>query len=330
MKKFHPAPKNARKTGGSPSHKSGGKGAAAPQGKKYFFKSPEAKAASAKPAGVKSAAKLAAEKFEQSEGPKGARRPARENRPPGLKLSLFGQHAVTAAWLNPKRNVHALYVTPAQQDLGGILAKKAREKGLQRPDPILVEPSRLDHSLPPGSTHQGIALSSSPLFHPTLENVLGELAPDAPATVIMLDQVTDPHNIGAILRSAAAFGGQAIVMQSRNSPEPTAVMGKTACGALEMVPLCYETNLSRSLELLAEYGFVALGLDERGDKQISALPAFPRTVLVMGAEGDGLRRLVAEHCAHLVHLPTNKDMPSLNVSNAAAVALYALHAAKKG
>ncbi len=352
MKKFHPAPKNARKTG---------KNGPVP-GKKHFFKSPDAKSG-AKPAGAKSAGRIAAEKFEQAEmaqntrrpprddrprrdarpqrdnrGPQEGRpvreardnRPQRENRPPGLKLALYGQHAVTAAWLNPKRNIHALYVTPAQQDLAAILMKKAWDKGLQRPEPVLVDASRLEASLPQGAAHQGIALGSSPLFHPSLEDVLSNLDINAPATIVMLDQVTDPHNIGAILRSVAAFGGAAIVMQSRHAPEPSGVMGKTACGALDIVPLCYETNLSRSLDLLAEYGFVALGLDERGEKEIGDLPAAHRTVLVMGAEGDGLRRLVAEHCTHLVRLPTSPAMPSLNVSNAAAVALYALHQSHKG
>ncbi len=313
MKKFRPAPKGDRKTPG-----------------KFFFKAPAEKGdkKTFQKTPQKSAGKLAAEKFEQAEGGTQNRRPARENRPPGLKLALYGQHAVTAAWLNPKRNIHGLYVTEAQKDLAGILAKKAREKGLQRPEPIMIDAVRMEASLPPGAAHQGIALGASPLFHPSLEDLLGSLDLNAPATIVMLDQVTDPHNIGAILRSVAAFGGAAIVMQSRHAPEPSGVMGKTACGALDIVPLCYEVNLSRSLTMLAEYGFTALGLDERGEKEIGTLPKFHRTVLVLGAEGDGLRRLVAEHCTHLVRLPTNNVMPSLNVSNAAAVALYSMHQAK--
>lgn len=305
MKKFHPAPKNATKK----PHKPGFGKPAKPTHKP--FQKPKQGAEHKKPEAATT-------------------RPARENRPPGLKLALYGQHAVTAAWLNPKRNIHALYVTAAQQDLAAILVKKARDKGLQRPDPVLVDAARLDASLSTGAAHQGIALGASPLFHPSLEDVLSSLDLNAPATIVMLDQVTDPHNIGAILRSVAAFSGVAIVMQSRHAPEPSGVMGKTACGALDIVPLCYETNLSRSLDLLAEYGFTALGLDERGEQEIADLPAFHRTVLVMGAEGDGLRRLVAEHCTHLVRLPTTLSMPSLNVSNAAAVALYALHQTKKG
>lgn len=263
-----------------------------------------------------------------SSKPAGHQRTPQQARPAGLKLALYGQHAVTAAWLNPKRNIHTLYFTPAQQELAGILRKQAREAGLQRPEPVMIEPARLDASFPTGTAHQGIALGSSPLNQPTLEDLLGSLDPDEPATLVMLDQVTDPHNIGAILRSVAAFGGAAIILQSRHAPEPNAVMGKTACGALDIVPICYEVNLSRSLELLAEYGFVSMGFDERGDKLISAIAAekHPRKVLVMGAEGEGLRRLVRDHCTYLVSLPTTPAMPSLNVSNATAVALYALTA----
>lgn len=269
--------------------------------------------------------------FDAKKGQKGdakpnqdGRKPQREQRAPGLKLSLYGQHAVTAAWLNPKRNIHALYVTPAQEELAASLRKLARDKGLQRPEPVLVDPARLDHSLPPHTAHQGIALSASPLDQPGLEDLLGELHPDQAATLVMLDQVTDPHNVGAILRSVAAFGGIGVIVQSRHAPEPNATMGKTACGALDAVPLCYEVNLSRALDLAKEYGFMALGFDERGEKLIGEVGPLHRKVLVMGAEGEGLRRLVRDHCDLLVRLPTTDLMPSLNVSNAAAIALYAL------
>jgi 23S rRNA (guanosine2251-2'-O)-methyltransferase len=248
----------------------------------------------------------------------------REQRAPGLKIALYGQHAVTAAWLNPKRNVHALYVSPAQEELAANLRKQAKDRNLQRPDPVVIDPARFDQSLPPHTAHQGIGLSVSPLDQPSLEDLLGALDPDQPATLVMLDQVTDPHNVGAILRSVAAFGGIGVIVQSRHAPEPNATMGKTACGALDTVPMCYEVNLSRSIELAKEYGFTAIGFDERGEKLVGEVGKLDRKILVMGAEGEGLRRLVRDHCDLLVRLPTTDAMPSLNVSNATAVALYAL------
>jgi 23S rRNA (guanosine2251-2'-O)-methyltransferase len=144
------------------------------------------------------------------------------------------------------------------------------------------------------------------------------------AVLLMLDQVTDPHNVGAILRSACAFGAAGIIMQRRHSPELTGVLAKAASGAVEHIPVAYEINLSDTLDILKKNGFFAIGLDERGEKPIGSIKKGGKTVLVLGAEGAGLRPKVRDHCDTLVRLPTGGPIASLNVSNAAAVAMYAL------
>ena len=246
-------------------------------------------------------------------GPKQHRKPASK-----LKCDLFGHHAVRAAWDNEKRHVHALYATDqALKDFD----LKAPAK---RPAPTIVAREDLDRALPPGSVHQGLALSCQPLEEVDIQDIIISDQNKPKSMIIMLDQVTDPHNVGAILRSACAFGATGLVMQRKHAPDLTGVLAKTACGAVEHVPVAYETNLSRTLEKLKENGYFAIGLDERGQSALSDLPTYEKAVLVLGAEGPGLRRLVKEGCDILVHLPMHGPMPSVNVSNAAAVSLYQL------
>ncbi|MCK5519402.1 MAG: 23S rRNA (guanosine(2251)-2'-O)-methyltransferase RlmB, partial [Alphaproteobacteria bacterium] len=176
--------------------------------------------------------------------------------------------------------------------------------------------------LPRDAVHQDILLDCKPLEETLLIDLLLTVPDDA--KILVLDQVTDPHNIGAILRSAAAFGAVAVVMQKIHAPEITGTLAKAASGAVEHVPLLREVNLSRSLEQLREAGFFCIGFDEKGKQPLSKINLTGKTALVLGAEGSGLRRLVAKNCDELVKLQTQGRISSLNVSNAAAVALYEL------
>ena len=189
----------------------------------------------------------------------------------------------------------------------------------------IVERRALEKLLPNGAVHQGLALAAEPLPAVDFESILATAAtPNMPQIVVALDQVTDPHNVGAILRSAAAFGALAVIVPEHGAPSVTGTLAKAASGALEEVPLLRVTNLSRALEKLKDSGFWSLGLDEAAEQTIAALDLPARVALVLGAEGSGLRRLTREHCDFLARLPTRSAMASLNVSNAAAVALYAL------
>ena len=244
------------------------------------------------------------------------------------RASLWGTHAVRAAWLNPARTIRALHITAeAKEDFAATIAE-AEERGLDRPAPTIADRRQIDRMTGPGAVHQGIAIDAAPLEDVFIRDLISIAAGRERAIIVMLDQVTDPHNVGAIMRSASAFGAVGIVMQKRHAPELDGVLVKTASGAAEHIPVAYETNLSRTLEELKEENFIALALDERGDISLEEMPACERVVIVMGAEGPGIRRLVKEHCDRLVRLPTGGPVGVLNVSNAAAVALYAVATAR--
>ncbi len=271
--------------------------------------------------------KAAGGKPERTE--RGAPRPQADNRigggvpPPsvGRALMLYGAHAVAAAWLNPDRSCRHLYGTqPALTALESAIAQ-AKNLTLKRPVPISTDRETIEKMLPLGAVHQGLALDAEPLPEVNLEDVLIAAGNEA-ASFVLLDQVTDPHNVGAILRSAAAMGAKGVIVQTRHAPEVTGVLAKTASGAVEIVPILRETNLSRAIERLREADFFVIGLDERGNTTITDSKFGERVVLALGAEGEGLRRLVAEHCNELVSLPTQPPIASLNVSNAAAIGLY--------
>jgi len=230
---------------------------------------------------------------------------------------MVGAHAVQAALDNPHRAKRRLLVTEnalAKWRIPLSLAAKIK--------PELVTPAELDTKLGHGgaeSSHQGIALEVQPLPGQSLEKLAA-----SGQRLVMLDQVTDPHNIGAILRSAAAFGAAGVIVQDKNAPPENATIAKTAVGALELVPLLRVTNLSRAIEALQDAGYWAIGLDGEAESEMAALDLPAQTLLVMGAEGKGLRRLVGEHCNQLVKLPIHPQMESLNVSVAAGIALYEL------
>ena len=239
---------------------------------------------------------------------------------------LYGIHAVREAWLNPDRVIHSLLVTDK-------IIKTVEEwgvaKGLRRPKPDILDRAVIDKRLPAGAVHQGIAIQCTPLEEVFLSDIIIKSKSAKGMMVVMLDQVTDPHNVGAILRSACAFGAKAIIVQTRHAPESTGVMAKAACGAMEYVPIIREVNLSRAIDSLKDNFFDVIGLDEtgsdvnNGDTTNCSVPK-GHLCLVMGAEGPGLRQKVKESCTSLLRLPTDGPVPTLNVSNATAVALYAL------
>ena len=255
---------------------------------------------------------------------KAAKAPSKnyEQQEPRLKpASLYGFHAVREAFLNPERKIGALYCTDNGLASFNEIISSAAKAGLNRPEPMMVSKDQLERALPEGAVHQGIALLSSPLEEMNLEDVLIRHKDAQESLIVILDQVTDPHNVGAILRSACAFGANALVMQSKHAPELTGVLAKTACGAIEHVDVAYETNLSRAIEELQAAGYFVYGLDERGD-DITKARIPEKATIVMGAEGPGIRRLVKEHCDQLLALPMHGPMRSINVSNAAAVTLH--------
>ena len=243
--------------------------------------------------------------------PAGAHRRPRRSEP--SNDWLWGWHAVQAALANPNREgFKRLLVSPARaHEIAAASAKaKVRFEQMEGPD--------IARHLPAGAVHQGIALLAEPLEGDGLEPFL--MQPEG--VLVMLDQLTDPQNVGAIFRSAAAFGARGLILQDRNAPALTGALAKAAVGAVDALPHARVVNLSRALEQLAEAGWRAVGLDGSAELALEqALDERP-TVLVLGSEGEGIRRLVAEHCDVLAKIPMPGGFESLNVSNAAAVALY--------
>jgi 23S rRNA (guanosine2251-2'-O)-methyltransferase len=240
-----------------------------------------------------------------------------------IQANIWGQHAVKAAWTNPSRTINALYTTPEELKLFAPVIEEARSAGIHRPEPTLVGREDLDKHLPREAVHQGVAIYAAEPEEIFIQDIITKAKAKKRSVVLILDQVTDPHNVGAIIRSACALGADGIIMQRRHAPELGGVVAKAASGAIEHVMVAYETNLSRSIEALQAEGYVVAGLDERGEQTVDSLKGHERLALVLGSEGPGLRHLVKEHCDLLVKIRMDGPIPSLNVSNAAAVALYA-------
>lgn len=223
-------------------------------------------------------------------------------------MLIYGLHAVEAALKNPRRQVRRLLATPnALARLEPALAGRGSVE--------TVTPRDLDRLLGEDAVHQGAAMEAEPLPPVALEDVR-----DA-SLIVVLDQVTDPHNVGAILRSAAAFGAGALVMTEHHSPPLSGVLAKAASGGLEVVPIVMVPNLARAMAKLGDLGFERLGLDSAGDVSLGAVLSGGQTALVLGAEDKGLRRLTRENCDRLCRIETADPLRSLNVSNAAAIAL---------
>lgn len=239
----------------------------------------------------------------------------RDGTPQGNLVWLWGTHAVTAALRNPARKCRKLLVGPGADPEILRLAGKAKAQ-VEQTDMVTI-----DRVLPKDAVHQGFALHAFPLEEQDVAGVL-ETA-KRPCCLVLLDQVTDPHNFGAVIRSAAAFGASAIIVQDRHSPPLHGVLAKAASGALETVPIVEVVNISRALEQLGKDGFLRLAFADGATESLEQMNLDRDIVLVFGSEGDGIRRLTRESCDVTVRLPTTDAMPSLNVSNAAAVALYA-------
>jgi len=227
---------------------------------------------------------------------------------------LYGHHAVAAALANPQRRLRRLILTTeAEASLTQMLAS---------PWPLAAERTdraRIDQLLGRDIAHQGAALLADPLAQPSLASVLERGGP-----IVVLDQVTDPRNIGAIMRSAAAFGAAAVITQDRNAPEETGSLAKAASGALETMPLLRAVNIARTLIALKAANVWCVGLDASGKPLSGAFFAGRRVALVLGAEGEGMRRLTRETCDEIAGLSIKGAVESLNVSAAGAVALYEL------
>jgi 23S rRNA (guanosine2251-2'-O)-methyltransferase len=223
---------------------------------------------------------------------------------------LYGWHTVTAALANPARRIRRLLATENAM-------RRLAEAGITVPVTAdVVRPDVLAAQLTPDAVHQGLIAEADPLPSPDVEDVA------TAGIVLVLDQVTDPHNVGAILRTAAAFAVTAVMTTARHSPEATGVLAKSASGALELVPIIIVQNLARGLAALKARGFLSFGLDSNARDDLDAIKLEAPLALVLGAEGKGLRQLTGATCDRLARLAVPGAIKSLNVSNAAALGLY--------
>jgi 23S rRNA (guanosine2251-2'-O)-methyltransferase len=258
--------------------------------------------------------------------------PERRHRPREVRASpastprasgqwLYGIHPVLAALANPQRRCDRLVATAETER---ALAAALAERSSANPGLTIEIMSRAEiDRLLPGAVHQGLALEVGPLEEPMLDEVLRQAESHERPVLVVLDQVTDPHNVGAVLRSAAAFGALGVVLTERHAPHVTAALAKAASGALETTALVRVGNLARALEEIKAAGFWCVGLAAEAAQSLAEARLDGRTALVLGAEGEGLRRLTRERCDLLVRIPlASSAVSSLNVSNAAAVALY--------
>jgi 23S rRNA (guanosine2251-2'-O)-methyltransferase len=267
-------------------------------------------------------------------GPAGKPRPTRSGArggppaPPGTDAPgwLWGGHAALAALANPERRCRrVLLAGEAVETWEPQVAERLEARG-EPAKPEIIARHEFDRILPAGAVHQGLAVLADPLDQPRLDQLLAALPETGRATLVLLDQVSDPHNVGAVLRSAAAFGAAGVVTTRRNAPAETGALAKAASGALEHLPFVHVTNLARAMAETQEAGFRLLGLAQDAEATLAAEAAAApaRVALVLGAEGHGLRQRTRTTCDALLRLPTRGPIAELNVSNAAAVGLYEL------
>jgi 23S rRNA (guanosine2251-2'-O)-methyltransferase len=233
-----------------------------------------------------------------------------------MALWIYGHHAVIAALNNPRRHCHRLY---CGEDIASSL-------GTLTVPVSIVDKTFFQKKFGFGAVHQGIALETEPLAPVPLQDFLTAHAEDEALGMAVFDHITDPQNAGAMVRSAAALGLKGIVLTHQHSVDPqNPALIKAASGAIEHIPLMVVTNLVQSLEMMKKNHIWVVGLDERGEKTLLDSDLKGRIALVLGAEGDGLRRLTKSTCDWLIRLPTQKSFSTLNVSNAAALAFYEFH-----
>ena len=234
---------------------------------------------------------------------------------------IYGVHAVLAALANPVRTCLRVLITASGDKDLETRVSKARQSVPGGPEIESLDRGKIERLLDSGAVHQGVALLAGPLGKLAIEDVLPTAGTDE-AVIVVLDQVSDPRNVGAVMRSAAAFGAAAVVVQDRHGPPVAGALCKAASGAVERVPLVRTVNVARTLKTLKDAGFWCLGLDGSAKEILAGADLTGKVALVLGSEGGGLRRLVRDSCDLLVRVPISDRVESLNLSNAAAVSLY--------
>ncbi len=233
------------------------------------------------------------------------------------QLIIYGRHAVISALKNPLRRVNKLLIT--------LDTKDEIKKDFPQSPYNIVDKNDINKVLPDNAVHQGFALYCSRLESYTLEEILDLSDKKTDCHILILDQVTDPQNIGAIIRSCVAFDTLALIVQDKHSPLESGAMDKAAAGTIEKLPIARVTNISHTIDILKDNGFWVMGMDGYADITIDKVKKNGKMAIVMGSEGKGMRRLVQENCDASVKLPINLEVESLNVATAAAVALYELN-----
>lgn len=252
----------------------------------------------------------------RGQGQGGAKTGPRFDPAPDDRYFMFGIHAVAAALDNPQRHIKRILATEnAENRLAEAIA--ARALSVER-----VRPKDLDRLLGPDTVHQGIAIETEVLTEPELNQLVARASAPDGGPLVVLDQVTDPHNVGAVLRSAAVFGAAGLITTRRHSPPLNGTLAKSASGALELIPVALVQNLSRTLDELKDAGVTVIGLDGEGATLLDDAPLSGAVAFVLGAEGKGLRQLTKETCTTICRIGTSQTLASLNVSNAAAIALH--------
>ena len=231
-------------------------------------------------------------------------------------MLIYGKHPVVAALSNPKRKCKTIYVT---ESIWRELSKKFPDLDIKV---CFREKRHLDDMLPMGSNHQNVVLEVAPLKANAIEDILEITAQKETSCLVILDQVTDPHNIGAIMRSAAAFAADAIILPDNNCPKENNTIIKCAAGATETLPMVQVTNLANCIRLLKKAGYWIIGLDGQGDQVLQSSIFSEKVAIILGSEDTGMRKLTRENCDYLVKIAISSNLESLNVSNAATIALY--------